>query len=375
MSKHYKFVILAICLWVLHSCNSPKYIKTYLYPKNQFGIEKIIDWYFINYKIPAISAAVISEDRIFFINKGTTSRKSQERVTENNLYQIASLSKTFTGIITKSLVNSNHIDLETPILKYFQSELDENNSSKIKNIKISDLLHHTSGFPHTAENLKRKPLGGPVTKEYSLKDMIEDIEDSSLLFEPGSAWSYSNLGYAILGYILEQESKKSYEELIFEHVCKPYNLSSTSTSLNTDQKAALTTPYHPEIGVKTSASKFGLHTSASGVFSNTLDLSKLIVQMLKTTSSKSNPLSVNIPMVGKGELGYGCGAFIKKIPQGKDSILHISHGGDFDGYVSHAGFIPDTKRGLVILSSKGGPWFGEMEGHILKMLTDNSFNF
>ena len=132
----------------------------------------------------------------------------------STLYQIASLSKTFTAVAIMQLVEKDLLSLDNPISQYFS---DFPNG---ETITISHLLSHSSGIPdYLTENAEFD-----YSKEWKPNDIVNTISDSELKFTPGKSFSYSNTGYVMLGLIIEKVSGQSYADYIEQHIFEPSNM-------------------------------------------------------------------------------------------------------------------------------------------------------
>lgn len=123
--------------------------------------------------IPALSLGLIRDSKIYFTSGfGTLNRNSTDSTKSNSIFQIASLSKMLTGILTRSLENENIIDINKPIIHYLSDKISKETQSKLKDVKIEHLLFHTSGFPHDMKstfsdpkNVENKYLVTPYRKD------------------------------------------------------------------------------------------------------------------------------------------------------------------------------------------------------------------
>ena len=378
-------LLISIVLLLAISCNSKnqkmplKEVNLEEFSNDIDGIEKLIEWYFNTYEIPSLSVGIIQEKQVLaFISKGVEEGNLNNTVetNQNTLYQIASLSKMFTGIICNSLEKQGKIDINESVIKYLPAINNKKIIKKLKPIKVVDLLLHTSGLPQRANNLERYPNLWYVVNGYSKEKLYKDIEESELMFEVGSKWSYSNLGYALLCHILENVTNMKYEELLQQYVSTEYNLPVTKTQLVEKDKIHLATPYVPEKkNVKTKPSDFGLHVAASGIYSSTQDLTSLMIKQLKIYES-SDSIKLNHPLFLTNQkaniwknvyYGYGLGEV--KGTSKNNKPTQYNHSGDFDGYASHYKFFPELQLGIVILTSKGGPWFSDLQDNMeMKLL-------
>lgn len=150
---------------------------------------------------------------------GLANRDTNAPNTINTLFDIGSMNKTFTSIVVKQLATEGKLSLEDKLIEYIEGFEDPN----INKITIRHLLNHESGFGdyHTPEyfNLPKN--------ERTLQAIVERAKNYKLNFEPGEEEDYSNLGYVILGAIIEEASGKSYFDNVKERIVKPLNLKNT----------------------------------------------------------------------------------------------------------------------------------------------------
>ena len=150
---------------------------------------------------------------------GLANRDTNAPNTTNTLFDIGSMNKTFTSIVVKQLAAEGKLTLDDKLNNYIEGFEDPNTSK----ITIKHLLNHESGFGdyHTPDyfNLPKK--------ERTLNAIVERAKTYELNFEPGEEEDYSNLGYVILGAVIEKASGKSYFDNVKERIVKPLNLKNT----------------------------------------------------------------------------------------------------------------------------------------------------
>lgn len=298
---------------------------------------------------------------------GVIERGTPEKVDEHTCFQIASLSKTFTGIIANALILEGRLKIDESITSYLPEELLEKEKKKLEPITIRDLLLHRSGIQRNSKSYKRKD-GEPMKKPYTRSHLIKDLE--KIKIKKWGQYNYSNLGYAVLGYILEKVGGLTYEELLKKYVTDKYQLAKTSTY-----------PFQPQAiayrkdkrDIKTEAWQTGLLTPASGVYSNINDLTKLMTEQLKIYR-KQEPDKLESPLYltkekdfrGDDESYYGMGLWEFEFDRG---ILY-GHSGDMDGFASQYRFNVTTNTGCVLLTSSGGDWTDRLIAEISKIIEE-----
>ncbi|MGF7141542.1 serine hydrolase domain-containing protein [Roseimarinus sediminis] len=181
-------------------------------------IENAID----NKVIPSVVVAVAKDGKIIYEKAfGYADIKKQVKATTSTSYEIASLSKPFTATGIMLLDHMGKIDIEMsadqyiPPLKFKVAEV---NSSEVR---IIDLLNHTSG------------LGNYFQLSYSDENTESDDfrmafnKYGTLFHQSGQICEYSNLGYGLLGYIIEKQGKTIYSEFMMKELFIPLGLENT----------------------------------------------------------------------------------------------------------------------------------------------------
>jgi len=332
--------------------------------------------------VPSTSIGIVRAGEILLVDGfGSLERGKEAAVDENSMFQIASQSKMLTGIIVNELLKEGRLNLEQPITKWLGNSLDESAQRELSNVTLTHLLHHRSGIPNYACSVygKSKQEGRLYwTAGYSKKQLLNDINAMRLEFEPGSKFSYSNSGFALIGLICQEASGLNYDELLEKYVIKKYGLSSTCTTASEQQKRILATPYYPH--ARTTASKpsdWGMVTPSSGVYSTANDLTKLLAAQLQAyrrggdNDDNSLVLTKRVDSTRSATMTYGFGIFRNQ----KLGYANYLHGGNADGYACAYVFSPEKNVGLVLLSSSGGHWFGQLEDEIYHKLVGEEYTY
>ncbi|MFA6571444.1 MAG: serine hydrolase domain-containing protein, partial [Bacteroidota bacterium] len=141
--------------------------------------------------------------------------------TKETVFNIASLTKPFTALLVMQFVQQGKIKLNAKITDYLLDYPSKNGGR----ITIHNLLNHTSGLPHY--EVMPDFFYKQGREKYAPREFLKLFWNQDLLFQPGTKFKYSSLGYTILGVILEKVSGKSYQELIIENICKPAGMKNT----------------------------------------------------------------------------------------------------------------------------------------------------
>ncbi|SFU71488.1 serine hydrolase domain-containing protein [Pontibacter akesuensis] len=316
--------------------------------------------------IPALSVGVISDGELWLYDGfGLKKREGEAAADEHTLYQIGSQTKMLTGIIVNRLVLERKLDLDASIVTYLPGVFNNQTREKLHAVTLRNLLQHKAGLPGIAPSDHRID-GDPMLVPYTELDLLKDLDELELAFAPGTDFSYSNMGYALVGYICERVSGQKYETLLQEYVAKPYQLTNTTTELAVHQQELLATPYRKDArNIETKPFIMGKLTSAGGVYSSVADLSRLMAaqleayRMLGQTEEQSPLVLTDSATPDKKEYGFG---LVRNVDE---RGVRYGHGGDLDGFASSYVFVPEHNVGLLLLTSSGGRWFGALEKELV----------
>ena len=196
-------------------------------------MDEIISTFQKKWGIMGLSAAVTKDGRLVYAKGfGYADERNGELVDANNQFRLASVSKLVTAIAIMQLNENEKFRLDDPV---FGSDGILNDSiymnysdPRIEKITVRHLLTHTAGWskrsgdpmfqPHLVARKMKTSL--PVTNETT----IQYVLNKKLNFEPGSRYSYSNVGYVILGKVIEKVSKMSYEDYVKLNILYPLGI-------------------------------------------------------------------------------------------------------------------------------------------------------
>jgi serine-type D-Ala-D-Ala carboxypeptidase/endopeptidase len=191
---------------------------------------------FLETKVPALVIGGVRNGEMAVAGFGKTSAQSDRVPDGKTLLRIGSITKPFTGAVLASLLADGKVKLMDPL----QQALGWNTPIPTKNgkqIRLIDLVTHTSGLPREIERTPG-PDNNPfqtMTKEA----LIHNLQSGQLLFPPGTGAFYSNFGFDLLAQALANVAGTSYEDLLRERVLKPAGMKSTVFALPNERDASL----------------------------------------------------------------------------------------------------------------------------------------
>ena len=254
-------------------------------------------------------------------------------------YRVGSITKIFTAIITFQLIEEEKLSLDTKLAQYYP---DVKNADKIT---IGNLLSHTSGIYNY---LEWNDYYISKQKKFTKKEMLDLINQGKPDFKPGKDCAYSNSGYLLLGYIIEDITKKSYSENLNERIINKIGLQNTYCETDEKEYSKRNSSYFfdGEKWTKETETHPSFTFSAGAIVSNTEDLSKLMDGLLKGKLVSKNSLEKMGEINQKG-IGYGLfqTPFYDKSGYG--------HSGKIDEFHAFTGYFPADRFSISILSNGG----------------------
>ena len=176
-------------------------------------IEKAISAQMSRLGIPGLSVAVVVDHKLRWSNGyGLADVENYVPAKAMTAYRLGSISKPITAAAVMQLVERGKLDLDAPIQKYCPAF-----PAKQWPVTARLLLGHLSGVRHYKNDTEFAS-----TRHYnSVVEGLEMFKNDPLLFEPGTKYSYTTHGYAVLGCAIEGASGTRFEDFVRENVFKP----------------------------------------------------------------------------------------------------------------------------------------------------------
>jgi CubicO group peptidase (beta-lactamase class C family) len=301
-------------------------------------------------------SVLVSRGREIIISKGYGYSNAGSKIpnSPSTIFNIASLTKTFTAALIMKLQEAGKLSVQDRLQKYLP---DYPNGDKIT---IRHLLTHTSGIPDYLQDKTFQSID--QTKEIKLEQMIGFFRDKPLDFEPGTKFRYSNSGYTLLGFIIEQITGKKYGIALQEMIFQPLKMQHTSygppvsnTQLAEGYQMYFKNftrpakPVHPSVSYATGA-----------IYSTVEDLYKWHLALQGKFFNRPALDS----MYKKDAGPYGFGWFTDSL-YGRQ---RVSHDGNIPGYKANINRMPGEDICVIALSNSNNSSVGGMVRNIVNIL-------
>lgn len=309
-------------------------------------------------EIKSLSIGVIKNGKIYKVHKG----KLTNGVSPNDqtLYEIASLTKTFTGTLLAKAILDQKVGLDDDIRKYLPEDY-PNLECNGQPITFRNLVTHTSGLPNMFPNqpeifenpnwnelpFKINELQAGFTK----KQFLAELHTIKLDTLSGHKFSYSNAGANLLGFCLERIYQKPYEDLIKNYILEPLKMNNTYIGISEENDQFLARGLNDN-GIEMPPRAKKELQAEGGIISNLDDMIKYMQFELETDNAL---VQTSHRELLNGKYGdFENGLFWQIFKNGDKPTKIFQNGGAF-GTSSWLTIIPQTKTGVFIITNVSGP--------------------
>jgi serine-type D-Ala-D-Ala carboxypeptidase/endopeptidase len=277
-------------------------------------------------------------------------------VDEHTLFEIGSVSKTFTATALAAMAMQGTVHLNDPISQYLPSGV----KAPVKDgetITLLELAEQRSGLPRLPSNMQGAGGDDPYA-DYSLADMYAFLNGYQLTRDPGAAYEYSNYGVALLGQLLANRARSTYPALLEKTVLAPLGMSETTFAIaGTPDPAALATG-HDLGGTAVPTWHAQSILPAGGILSSIGDMLKFLQCNMGSGPLAAACLFAQQPRAA-GEPGHQIGLVWNR----NSTTGTLSHDGATNGFLAFIAVSADRQTGVVALSN--GPVVADIAAHVI----------
>jgi CubicO group peptidase (beta-lactamase class C family) len=317
--------------------------------------EKSVERYLDKYARAAVTVGIVDATGAHVFGFGQLKRNEPEsRPDGKTIYQIGSITKTFTGTLLAEQVVLGHMKLDDPAQKYLPADL-VLPKEKGREITLEEIATHHSGLPRLPQLADYFMLGGAIVQNpYTGNnwEQMPTIMRTVWLSTPiGKQYGYSNLAMGLLGQALVHATQSAdYAELVAARICKPLGLIDTCVKLSEEQSKRLVQGYN-HLGQMVPAWDFDSLEGCGALYSTTDDLLSyaaanldLRTSPLREAMKLAKDPRPKYPWPG-GAMGLGWHHLEYH------GIPIVWHNGGTGGYASMLAILPTKRLGIVMLSN------------------------
>ncbi|MDB6081063.1 MAG: class beta-lactamase-related serine hydrolase [Chlamydiia bacterium] len=315
--------------------------------------------------IPGFAYGIIVDGKLIHTGySGIANLEKKTPVTAQSMFRIASMTKSFTALSILKLRDENKLRLDDPISLYFPEMKGQKLIDDVPVSTIRDLLTHAAGFPTDDPWADRK-------LHETEKELIALVK-RGLYFStiPGTTYEYSNLGYTLLGSIIQKVTGVPYEKFILEQICQPIGMKDIAWEFTEVEPSQLAQGYrwHNEAWKKEEMLHDGIFGAMGGMITSIESFSQYVALHLSAWPPRTDldvgpvkrcsiremqqPLRFDELLINKDTEGnerivtsaYGYGLKWSKDMKGR---VTVGHSGGLPGFGSNWLIMPEYGVGIV----------------------------
>lgn len=317
-----------------------------------FFIDSVARTYIQKENTQSLAIGVIHRNKVSTFFYGETEKNNDTLPTATTLYELGSITKTFTATLLADLVEKNIISLDDSISKFLPDSVKSN--PDIQKITFKSLANHTSGLPRMALNWNTgsKFVESDPYAHYDQTELFSFLKNFKATKEVGEEYEYSNIGYGLLGELITIITKKTYAQNIEEVITKPLQMINTVEKVNSKEQQ-LVKVYNAK-GDTVPAWNF-ISLAATGSLKSTIQDMLLYArsqfQMPLSPLEKAMALTKQFTFFVPPNTDIGLAWHMSMV----DDIIYYNHSGGTAGSSSFIGIAPDAKSAIVVLSNSTIP--------------------
>ncbi len=301
--------------------------------------------------IPGLSLVIVKgSEEVFMKGYGFADIENKVPVTPATVFELGSCSKAFTALAALHCQQMGLINLDDPVSKYlpwFHARF----KGKGYEITLRQFLNHTSGIPFRSISLIPE-----TNAKDALQQTVKKLAGIELDNIPGSRFEYATINYDVIGAVIEEVSRMSYEEYIQKNILTPLGLNDTIVGVDKENP-----PENMAAGYKVGifslyrydAPVFRGNTPAGYILSNGKDMARWLKIQMGLVETELTPLVQESHQVDEtmplnratlSSYAFGWNVYLERFKR-------IDHGGDNPNFTSFIVFNPLEKIGVAVLAN------------------------
>jgi len=324
--------------------------------------------------LPGFAVGVVHDQQLLW-SKGYGYADVAQRIpsTDQTLYRIASISKTFAATAIVQLAEQGKLSLDDPVSRHL-SWFEPKGSTPGSPIRVWNLLSHSAGLQREAPGTDWDALVNA-----DAESIANATRDTPLVLPPQTRLAYSNYGYTVAGQLVQHVAGMPYASYLRDNVLRPLGLVATDVLAGRETRPGLAVPYgrrtpdSPRV-IEPPRPLADAFDSVGNLVSSVSDLAKWASFQFRDSDANTGPVLTGASLrnmhrphflLADWSQGWGLGWRLTRY----DAGARIDHGGALPGYRSNLLLDPSSRVGVILLiNADDGPL--ELSTGILKLVAE-----
>lgn len=312
------------------------------------------------WSIPGLGVGIVKNGEIIYARGfGVQSLETGAPVTPDSIFCVASITKCFVACAVMQLAEQGKVDLDAPLVTYLpEFRLTDD---RFRLITLRQMLSHTSGMPDMDDAEYEELVANPEYDEGAAGRYVQALKNRMLIASPGERFAYSNIAYAVLGYLISKVSGQIFENYMKSHVLLPAGMHGSTLYFPEVMRDRLAVPHLriPGMAVNPVYPYHRADAPASFLHSSVIEMCRWCITCLNRGEYNGkrilSPESYDQMWKPAAEWGYP--PFYEHIGLGWtlghfDGYLTASHGGMGFGWTDFLTLLPEKQMGAIVLCNE-----------------------
>lgn len=299
-------------------------------------------------EIPGVAVSIVVQDQEpVLAYSGYSNLENQLMINEATRFNIASVSKQFTGFIIRLLESRGMLKLDDPLLKYLPDL-----PATYQEILIHHLLHHTSGF---RDMYNLQAYAGFRRDDVHTREQLLALtrRQSALNFKPGDRFTYNNTGFVMMAEIVHQLTGMTMRQFLEKEIFTPLGMNNTFLCDNHKEMIPNFAGHYNlmEDGSYTKAFENVSVSGSTNIITSMRDFSRWLSNYTDPRLEPAVMMGLDLTHAfNSGEMNsYACGLEISE----RNGKKLWTHGGGAGGFRSQMIFVPEDRIAVGVISNNG----------------------
>lgn len=310
------------------------------------AVDSIAKTYLQQAGTEGMSIGILKDGQTYYYGYGYADKEKKNIPASNTIFELGSISKTFTATIAAFAVEEGKIKLDDPVNKYLPDSipaLQYNN----RVVTIKDLLNHTSAFPRMPSDFQEELKDDRGTIIYPVEKFFGWLKNLKLTREPGLKSEYSNAGVSLVSTILQRIYKMSYEQLVQKFIANPLKMVDTRIDIRQQDSVNYAKGYTEDGTYHFPRNLPPFYQGAGGLRSTAADMLKYAQAQLDPPNRKYKKAVLLTRDTTFSDKNFHIGMIWMLMKYG--NLNAIFHNGATGGFRSYLGIAPEKQFAVIVL--------------------------